>query len=76
MRKIIFFISVNKVRKEGIIHKTYQTYLEMKMPKMKALISISPLKEFRRTAAISEAIPDFEPGNIFFFTTLIKILLS
>lgn len=41
MRKILFLISLNMVRKGGIMHEKYQKYLEREMPKMKALIAIS-----------------------------------
>jgi transposase len=41
MRKILFFVALNVVRKGGIMHEQYQKHLEGGMLKMKALIAIS-----------------------------------
>ena len=41
MRKILFFVSLNVVRKGGIMHEQYQKHLEGGMLKKKALIAIS-----------------------------------
>jgi len=41
LRKLLFFASINVVRKGGILHKQYQHHLEKGMPKMKALVAIS-----------------------------------
>jgi transposase len=41
LRKLLFFASINVVRKGGILHKQYQHHLEKGMPKIKALIAIS-----------------------------------
>lgn len=41
LRKILYFASINVVRKGGILHKKYQSYLERGMVKMKALIAIA-----------------------------------
>ena len=41
LRKILFFASINVVRKGGILHKQYQSYLERGMVKMKALIAVA-----------------------------------
>lgn len=41
LRKILFFASINVVRKGGILHKQYESCLERGMVKMKALIAIA-----------------------------------
>ena len=41
LRKLLFFASINVVRKGGILHKQYQHHLKKGMPKIKALIAIS-----------------------------------
>jgi len=41
LRKLLFFASINVVRKGGILHKQYQHHLKKGMPKMKALVAIS-----------------------------------
>ena len=41
MRKLVFFVALNVVRKGGIMHEQYQKHLEGGMLKMKALIAIS-----------------------------------
>lgn len=41
MRKLLFFAAINVVRKGGILHETYQRYLQRGMVKMKALIAIA-----------------------------------
>lgn len=41
LRKILFFASLNVVRKGGVLHKQYQGYLQRGMLKMKALIAIA-----------------------------------
>jgi transposase len=41
LRKLLFFASINVVRKGGVLHKQYQHHLEKGMPKIKALIAIS-----------------------------------
>lgn len=41
LRKLLFFASLNVVRKGGILHKQYLQHLGKGMPKIKALIAIS-----------------------------------
>lgn len=41
LRKILYFASLNVVRKGGIFHDKYQSYLDRGMPKQKALIAIA-----------------------------------
>lgn len=41
LRKLLFFASINVVRKGGILHKQYQRHLQKGMPKIKALVAIS-----------------------------------
>jgi transposase len=41
MRKLLFFTSINVVRKGGILHEHYQRYLDRGMLKKKALVAIS-----------------------------------
>jgi len=41
MRKLLFFVSINAVKKHGIMHEPYQQMLQRGMPKVKALIAIS-----------------------------------
>jgi len=41
LRKLLFFASINVVRKGGILHTQYRHHLEKGMPKIKALIAIS-----------------------------------
>ncbi len=41
LRKLLFFASVNVVRKGGILHQQYQLHLQKGMPKIKALVAIS-----------------------------------
>lgn len=41
LRKLLFFASLNVVRKGGILHKQYQLHLQKGMPKIKALVAIS-----------------------------------
>ncbi len=41
LRKLLFFASVNAVRKGGILHQQYQLHLQKGMPKIKALVAIS-----------------------------------
>ena len=41
MRKLLFFASINVVRKGGILHQQYLQHLNKGMPKVKALIAIS-----------------------------------
>jgi transposase len=41
LRKLLFFASINVVRKGGILHKQYLLHLDKGMPKIKALIAIS-----------------------------------
>jgi len=41
LRKILYFASLNVVRKGGIFHDKYQSYLDRGMPKPKALIAIA-----------------------------------
>lgn len=41
MRKLLFFASINVVRKGGVLHETYQGFLNRGKPKMKALIAIA-----------------------------------
>ncbi len=41
MRKLLYFVAINSVRKEGIMHEYYHRCLERGMLKMKALIAVS-----------------------------------
>ena len=41
MRKLLYFAAINTVRKRGVMHVSYQRYLERGMPKTKALIAIA-----------------------------------
>jgi transposase len=41
LRKLLYFAAINTVRKGGVMHISYQRYLERGMPKMKALIAIA-----------------------------------
>ena len=41
LRKLLFFASINVVRKGGILHQQYQIHLQKGMPKIKALVAIS-----------------------------------
>ena len=41
LRKLLFFASINVVRKSGILHRQYQRHLQKGMPKVKALLAIS-----------------------------------
>ena len=41
MRKLLYFAALNAVRKNGILHHTYQRYLNRGMLKKKALVAIS-----------------------------------
>jgi len=41
LRKFLYFAAINTVRKGGVMHATYQRYLERGMPKMKALVAIA-----------------------------------
>jgi len=41
LRKLLFFASINVVRKGGILHQPYLQHLDKGMPKIKALIAIS-----------------------------------
>ncbi|MBM4137429.1 MAG: IS110 family transposase [Nitrospira sp.] len=41
LRKLLFFASINVVRKGGILHEQYLQHLDKGMPKIKALIAIS-----------------------------------
>ncbi len=41
MRKLLYFASMNVVKKGGALHKEYQIHLQKGMPKIKALIAIS-----------------------------------
>lgn len=41
LRKILYFASINVVRKGGVLHAQYRLHLDKGMPKMKALIAIS-----------------------------------
>ncbi len=41
LRKLLFFASINVVRKNGILNKQYLQHLDKGMPKIKALIAIS-----------------------------------
>lgn len=41
MRKLLFFVAINVVRKGGIMHERYQRHLQKGMHKMKALIAIA-----------------------------------
>jgi transposase len=41
LRKLLYFAAINTIRKGGVMHASYQRYLERGMPKMKALIAIA-----------------------------------
>jgi transposase len=41
LRKLLFFASINVVRKGGVLHKQYQHHLKKGMSKIKALVAIS-----------------------------------
>jgi transposase len=41
IRKLLFFASINVVRKGGVLHEVYQRMLEKGKPKLKALIAIA-----------------------------------
>jgi len=40
IRKLLYFAALNVVRKDGILHQQYQTYLDNGMVKLKALVAI------------------------------------
>ncbi|MDP7423336.1 MAG: IS110 family transposase, partial [bacterium] len=40
MRKLLFFASINMVKKDGVMYRKYRDYLDRGMPKMKALVAI------------------------------------
>ena len=41
MRKLLFFATINMIRKGGIMHECYHRHLRKVMKKMKALIAIT-----------------------------------
>jgi transposase len=41
LRKLLYFAAINTVRKGGVMHVSYQRYLDRGMPKTKALIAIA-----------------------------------
>ncbi len=41
LRKLLYFAAINTIRKGGVMHASYQRYLERGMPKTKALIAIA-----------------------------------
>jgi len=41
LRKLLYFVAINAVRRGGIMHHLYQRYLNRGMPKTKALIAIA-----------------------------------
>jgi transposase len=41
LRKLLYFAAMNTVRKGGVMHTLYQSYVERGMPKMKALVAIA-----------------------------------
>jgi transposase len=41
LRKLLYFAAINTIRKGGVMHASYQKYLERGMPKIKALIAIA-----------------------------------
>jgi hypothetical protein len=41
MRKLLFFVAINAVKSNGIMHEPYQQMLDRGMPKIKALTAIS-----------------------------------
>lgn len=41
LRKLLFYVAINAVKKGGIMHEKYQRHLEKGMAKIKALIAIS-----------------------------------
>ncbi len=40
LRKLLFFASINMVKKNGVMYRRYRGYLDRGMPKMKALVAI------------------------------------
>jgi transposase len=41
LRKLLYFATINTIRKGGVMHASYQRYLERGMPKTKGLIAIA-----------------------------------
>jgi transposase len=41
LRKLLYFAAINTIRKGGVMHGSYQRYLDRGMPKIKALIAIA-----------------------------------
>jgi transposase len=41
LRKLLYFAAINTIRKGGVMHASYQRYLDRGMPKIKALIAIA-----------------------------------
>lgn len=41
LRKLLYFAAINTIRKGGVMHASYQRYLERGMPRTKALIAIA-----------------------------------
>jgi transposase len=41
MRKLLFFVAVNTVKSQGIMHAKYQKMVNAGTPKMKALVAVS-----------------------------------
>jgi transposase len=41
LRKLLYFAAINTIRKGGVMHASYQRYLDRGMPKTKALIAIA-----------------------------------
>ena len=41
LRKLLYFAAINTIRKAGVMHTSYQRYLERGMPRTKALIAIA-----------------------------------
>jgi len=41
LRKLLFFASINTVRKGGVMEEDYQRYIQRRMPRTKALIAIA-----------------------------------
>jgi hypothetical protein len=63
LRKMLYFASLNAVRKDGIFHDKYQSYLDRGMPKPKALVAILR-KLLRMMYAIGRDHKEFDIGYL------------
>jgi len=63
LRKMLYFASLNMVRKDGMFHDKYQSYLDRGMPKPKALVAISR-KLLRMMYAIVRDHKEFDIGYL------------